>query len=466
MLRQRTFWGRMIFLALFLLIPALQSAAAETPIPETKKEHDARMAWWRGARFGIFVHWGLYSAAAGQWNGKFIPPGCAEWIMNTANIPVGQYEPLAKKFNPRRYDPAAWAKAFQASGAKYVAITSKHHEGFCIFDTKATDYNIVKATPYGKDVLKPLAEACRKQGLKFCAYYSIMDWHHPAQFRGSEKGYNPTNIRPGRKAEYVAFMKRQLRELLDGVDPDLFWFDGEWLNWWTEDDGVGVYNDLRKLKPSLIINDRIGKAREGIGFGQHSKTDRRYVGDFGTPEQGIPATGLPGVDWEACMTMNDSWGYRTDDQHWKSTAVLVRNLIDCASKGGNYILNVGPTADGEIPRESIERLTEIGRWMGVNGEAIYGASASPFKKLGWGRCTQKPGKLYLHVFDWPADEKLLVPGLKNKVEKAYLLADPEKKLLAASPSADSVVVQLPVKAPDTIASVVVLEIQGPANVIQ
>jgi alpha-L-fucosidase len=457
-------WRQWIILGLFLLTPALQTAAAETAVPETKKQRDARMAWWRDARFGIFIHWGLYAVPAGQWNGKSIPPGCGEWIMNTANIPIRECEPLARKFNPVKYDPAAWAKVFKASGAKYIVITSKHHDGFSIFDTKAGDYNVAKATPYGKDLLKPLAKECRKQGIKFCTYYSIMDWHHPAQYRANEKSYNPTNIHPERKAEYVAFMKQQLKELLDNTDTDVFWFDGEWLNWWTESDGVAVYNYLRKLKPSLVINDRIGKAREGIGFGQHSKTDRRYIGDFGTPEQGIPATGLPGVDWEACMTMNDSWGYRKDDQHWKSTAVLIRNLIDGASKGGNYILNVGPTAEGEIPKQSVERLEGIGRWMALNGEAIYGTTASPFKHLVWGRCTQKPGKLYLHVFDWPKDGKLKIPGLKNKIEKAFLLADPNKESLAASQLLDGVAITLPADAPDKIASVVVLEIQGPANV--
>lgn len=441
------------------LMAVLQAVAAEDIAAETKSEKDARMAWWREARFGMFIHWGVYAIPGGQWKGKFVPPGGGEWIMNTANVPVEEYEQLAKQFNPVKYDPAAWVRLAKAAGMKYIVITSKHHDGFCLFDSKATDYNTAKATPYGKDLLKPLAEECRKQGIKFCTYYSIMDWHHPAQFRNNDKGYNPTKVHPERKAEYISFMETQLKELLDGPNPEVLWFDGEWLPWWKEDDAVALYNKLRKLKPSVIINNRIGTGRQGMqGM---DKGDRRYAGDFGTPEQEIPETGLPGVDWESCMTMNDTWGFRTDDKNWKSVEKLVRNVIDTASKGGNYLLNVGPTPEGEIPQASIERLEGIGKWMAVNGESIYGTKASPFKKLAWGRCTQKAGKLYLHVYDWPKKE-LVVPGLKDTVEKAYLLADPDKKSLTVSQKGNDVAIQLPEKAPDAIASVVVVQVKKPA----
>jgi alpha-L-fucosidase len=447
----------------------LKPAPAQAAVPESKEQRNARMAWWREARFGMFIHWGLYAVPAGQWKGKFAPPGGAEWIMNTFNIPVEEYASLAKQFNPLKYDPAAWVRTAKEAGVKYIVITSKHHDGFGIFDTKATDYNVAKATPYGKDLLKPLADECRKQGIKFCTYYSIMDWHHPAQYRGSPQGYNATKIHPERKAEYVAFMKQQLKELLDGVNPEVLWFDGQWPQWWTETDAVDVANYLRTLKPSLIVNNRLGTGRTSAEMGGFGKHDKPYVGDFDTPEQDIPATGLAGVDWETCMTMNGSWGYRTDDTNWKSTEQLVRQLIDAVSKGGNYLLNVGPTAEGEIPAASVERLQGMGKWMATNGEAIYGATASPFKKLDWGRCTQKPGKLFLHVFDWPRGE-LKVPGLKNRVKQAYLLADAKEngtvQLLEIKPSAEGVTLKLPEKAPDAIASVVVLEIEGAVNVAQ
>jgi alpha-L-fucosidase len=250
-------------------------------------------------------------------------------------------------------------------------------------------------------------------------------------------------------------MKQQLKELLDGPNPEVLWFDGEWLNWWKENDAVETYNYLRKLKPSLVINNRLGTGRQGMGG--MDKGDRQYAGDFGTPEQEIPATGLPGMDWETCMTMNDTWGYRTDDKNWKSVEQLVRMIVDTAAKGGNYLLNVGPTPDGEIPQESIERLQGIGNWMAVNGESIYGTSASPFANPAWGRCTQKRGKIYLHVFDWPKGD-LAVPAVDAKIEKAYLLADPEQKPLAVTQTVTGVAIKLPAEAPDKIASVVVLSL--------
>jgi len=293
-----------------------------------------------------------------------------------------------------------------------------------------------------------------------------MDWHHPAQYRGSDKRYNPTKIHPERKAEYLDFMKRQLKELLDTCDTEVLWFDGEWPAWWLEEDGREIYAYLRELKPGLIINNRIGKGRKGMeGL---NKGDQDYVGDFGTPEQQIPATGLPGVDWESCMTMNRTWGYKSYDDDWKSSETLIRNIIDIASKGGNYLLNVGPTAEGLIPGPSVERLGEIGRWMKANGESVYATEASPFKRLAWGRCTAKAcedgATLYLHVFDWPTDGRLLVPGLRNDAEQAYLLTDQAKKALPTQASDQGLVVAVPAEAPDPICTVVVLKVKGPPTI--
>jgi len=422
------------------------------------------MQWWREARFGMFIHWGLYAVPAGQWHGK-PTPGLGEWIMDQANIPVAEYEKFAKRFNPVKFDAAEWVGIAKAAGVKYIVITSKHHDGFSLFGTKATKYNVVDATPYAKDLLKPLSDECRKQGIKFCTYYSIMDWHHPAQERGSPQHYNPTKIRPGRHAEYVAFMKQQLQELLDSCDPQVLWFDGEWTDWWTEDDARDLYAFLRALKPSLIINNRIGKGRSGMeGM---SRKDKEYAGDFGTPEQQIPATGLVGVDWESCMTMNDTWGFRSDDHKWKPAETLVRNIIDTASKGGNYLLNVGPTAEGEIPGPSVERLRAIGRWMAVNGSSIYGTQASPLKATPWGRCTRKTlpdgnTRLFLHVFQWPQDGNLAVPGLANKPAGASLL-DSGKKLEVKAGSG-GLLITLPSTMPDKIATVVALDIEGEPKV--
>jgi alpha-L-fucosidase len=446
------------------LVAPLASSAPPLAIPaETPAEHDARMKWWREARFGMFIHWGLYAVPAGQWKGQPIG-GIGEWIQNSANIPRAEYEQLARQFNPVKYDPVAWARTAKQAGIKYIVITSKHHDGFCLWDSKATDWDVVDRTPYGKDLLKPLAEACRAEGIKFCVYHSIMDWHHPAQDKSGEH-YNPTTMKEGRKDEYVGYLKAQLAELIAGVDPEILWFDGEWPDWWTEDDGRAIYAYLRQLKPSIIINNRVGKGRNGMqGL---NRGDAEYVGDYGTPEQEIPPTGLPGVDWESCMTMNDTWGFKSDDHNWKSAETLIRNLVDIASKGGNYLLNVGPTAEGEIPAASVERLAAIGKWMDANGASIYATSASPVGALPWGRCTAKLGDnestLYLHVFDWPADGKLHVPGLKSDVAAAKLLAT--GAAVKTTREGGDLVVSLPAAAADPIDTVVALSISGPVEVI-
>jgi alpha-L-fucosidase len=416
------------------------------------------MQWWRDARFGMFIHWGLYAIPAGTWEGKQVG-GIGEWIMNSANIPVDKYEQLAKQFNPVKYDAAQWVRIAKDAGARYIVITSKHHDGFSLFDSAVSNYDMVDSTPYGKCLLKPLADECRKQGLKFCVYHSIMDWHHPAQFRGSPDHYNPTKIHPERKREYMDYMKAQLKELLDTCDPAVLWFDGEWTDWWTEEDAKEVCTFLRELKPAIIINNRIGKGRQGMeGM---NKGDQEYSGDFGTPEQQIPATGIPGVDWESCMTMNDTWGFSSHDQNWKSAETLIRNVIDTTSKGGNYLLNVGPTAEGQIPGPSIERLQAIGTWMKKNGESIYATQASPFAETPWGRCTRKTlsdgsTRLYLHVFDWPSDGKLTIPDVSGVPKRAMLLDG--RQALELTQQDKTVVISVPTSAPDSIATVVVLEL--------
>jgi alpha-L-fucosidase len=444
---------RSLFALFFCLAISLPQLAAETPA-----ERDTRMQWWREARLGMFIHWGLYAIPAGTWKDKKVD-GIGEWIMNSANIPVADYEKLTKQFNPVKFDAAEWVKIAKDAGMKYIVITSKHHDGFCLFDSAATDYDMVDATPYKKDLLQQLADECKKQGLVFCVYYSIMDWHHPTQTPANENQYNPTRMAPEKKREYVDYMKAQLKELVTKYGVAVLWFDGEWTDWWTEAEARETYAYLRELKPDIIINNRVGKGREGMeGL---NKKDAEYSGDFGTPEQQIPATGIPGVDWESCMTMNDTWGFRSDDHKWKSSEELIRNIIDIASKGGNYLLNVGPTADGQIPAPSVERLAAIGAWMKKNGESIYGTQASPFAETPWGRCTQKKlvdGKtrIYLHIFNWPTDGKLSVPALPGKVVSAKLLSD--GKSVKVTEANGTATLTLPATAPDKIATVVVLDL--------
>ena len=407
----------------------------------------------------MFIHWGLYAVPAGEWKGEKIN-GIGEWIMERADIPVSEYEPLAQQFNPVKFDAEEFVGIAKNAGMKYIVITSKHHDGFCLWDSKVTEYDIIDATPFKRDILMELSKACKKQGIKLCFYHSIMDWHHPDAQRPFYPNYNDKEKSNPNFARYAEnYMKPQIKELIKNYGPlGVMWFDGEWIKDWTEPQGKDLYNYVRALQPNILINNRVGKGRKGMeGL---NKSDQEYAGDFGTPEQQIPATGLPGVDWESCMTMNDTWGYKSYDHNWKSSEVLIQNLADIASKGGNFLLNVGPTAEGLIPEASVERLAAMGEWMKVNSESIYGTTASPFGKLPWGRCTAKDSKLYLHVFDWPTNGNLEVTGITKGINKAYLLADKKRaKLSVRRKSVDKIVVGVPSNAPDKINTVVVLEIK-------
>ncbi|MCF7764345.1 MAG: alpha-L-fucosidase [Verrucomicrobia bacterium] len=441
------------------LMLIVSSVAQEISAAELQPDHDARMQWFREARFGLFIHWGLYSVPAGEWNGK---TSYAEWFLEETKMPVSQYEKFVPQFNPVKFDARAWVHMAKNAGMRYIVITSKHHDGFGMFRSGLTDWGI-KATPFQRDPLKELAAACQEAGLKLCFYYSIMDWHHPDW--GTRRAWNDQATGEPDMDRYVAFMKGQLKELLTNYGPvGILWFDGEWEKPWTHERGVDLYNYVRSLQPNIIINNRVGKGRAGMA-GMDTGAER--VGDYGTPEQEIPPTGFgPGVDWESCMTMNKHWGYNSHDHNWKPTEMLVRNLIDCASKGGNYLLNIGPTSEGLFPQPSVERLNEIGQWMKINSESIYETTASPFKHLTWGRCTRKVtnagATLYLHVFDWPNDGRIEVPGLKNTVESATLLSDGTRVSTVSTPA--GVTILVPEAAPDAFASVVVLRVKGSLNI--
>jgi alpha-L-fucosidase len=425
------------------------------------------MAWWREARFGMFIHWGLYSQAAGEWDGK-PTTGAGEWIMNDVQIPLSRYAKLVPQFNPVKFDARQWVRIAKDAGMKYIVITTKHHDGFGMYPSALTDWSL-KATPFKRDPLKELAQACQEEGIKLGFYHSIMDWHHPDY--APRKPWNDLAASAPDFDSYVAFMKGQLKELLTEYGPiSVVWFDGEWENTWTYERGADLYHYVRGLQPGIIVNNRVS-TEIPLQAGQQP------FGDYKTPEQSIPPNGLgAGVDWETCMTMNNTWGYKKNDHDWKSTQILIRNLIDCSSKGGNYLLNVGPTGEGLIPEVSVGRLKEIGQWMKVNGEAVYGTTAGPFKRpLPWGRSTQKTTgdntTLYLHVFDWPSDGELLVPGLKNQATSAGVLGDPKKQSIPAETTENGLTLTLPRTAPDAISSTVVVRITGapdiqPMNILQ
>jgi len=432
--------GLLLIQILAVIVPASAASTKNGLSTETKQERDARMKWWREARFGMFIHWGVYSVPAGTYKGKRIP-GIGEWIMYKAKIPVAEYRQFAAQFNPIKYDPDAWVRMAKDAGVKYIVITSKHHDGFALFDSKVTDWDVVDATPYGKDLLRPLEQACKKYGMRLGFYYSqAQDWNH----RGGAKARMPdgSGWDDAQKGSFDNYLDKiaypQVKEILTGYDIDILWWDTPHLM--TKERAEKLL-PLLKIRPNIITNNRLGGG---------------YKGDFGTPEQHVPDTGLPG-DWETCMTMNHTWGYKSYDNDWKSTETLLHTLVDIASKGGNFLLNVGPTSEGLIPQPSVDRLRAMGKWLSVNGESIYGTKASPYTAPSWGRFTRKPGKLYAHVFKWPQNGTIKIADNDLVPTQTYMLADSSKKPIETKKTQDGVIVQLPATQPDSIDSVVVIE---------
>ena len=406
------------------------------------KQNDPKMQWWKDAKFGMFIHWGVYSVPSGKWGDN---TNYGEWIMHSAKIPRAEYAALAKKFNPTKFNADEWVKLAKDAGQKYIVITSKHHDGFAMFGSKADPYNIVDATPFKRDILKELADACRKNDMKLGFYYSqAQDWYHPGGAVSGNVEWDETHKGDmGKYIDEIAFP--QVKEILANYgDVAVLWWDTP--TNMTKEMTIKLA-ELTKPYPNLITNNRLG-AEMG--------------GDLETPEQFVPATGFPGRNWEVCMTMNGHWGYNAYDDRWKSTEDLLRKLIDIASKGGNFLLNVGPNQYGVIPEVCQQNLREMGAWLNLNGEAIYGTQASPFPFLSWGRATRKGQTLYLHIFDWPKDGKLLVP-FANKITKVVLLAD-AKTSLKVNTGKEKSTIQLPAFASDKIASVLAVEFEGEPEV--
>ena len=435
--------------------------------PETTQQRDERMEWWRQARFGMFVHWGLYSGLAGTWKDKAVATrGGMEWIQQRVGADTWQYAHRAVPlFRPTKDFAAEWAKLARQAGCRYVVFTTKHHDGFGLFESQYTTYDAKDLV--GRDLCREIVDAVRSEGLKVGFYHSVIDWHHP-QYDYQAAGGLPHPLRkkpspngPRNHSIYVDYLHHQARELMSNYGPvDIIWWDyskkGSEGPFWRADE---LMARVRKSQPQIISNNRlyhtpsIGK-KDPV---ERLRTWKPERGDFTTPEQRIPSTGIEGVDWEVCMTLNTTWGYSEHDHAWKSDEKLIRNLIDIVSKGGNYLLNIGPRGDGSIPEESIRSMQIIGQWMDTNGQAIYETTASPFEAPQWGRYTQKPGILYAHVFNWPEDRQLHIPLKKSQAKQAWLLTDKDKTPLKIEMEADGITMQLPPKAPDAIASVVAIE---------
>ena len=471
---------RSIAITLLLASPSLSYAQLEGSKPdtqpvnhpvsaiqdtETPAQRDARMQWWREARFGMFIHWGLYSIPAGEWHGQRTTH-IGEWIMNDLSIPVADYKAFAKDFNPTGFSAHDIVALAKSAGMKYIVITSKHHDGFAMFDSKVDPFNIVAATPFKRDPLKELAEECRKQGVKLGFYYSqAQDWTAPGGAAAVRGNHNPDTGHwdPAQDGSFDDYLHKksipQIKELLDNYKeyPVVVWFDTP-TKMMTPARAAEVVTLLNQ-HPNLIWNNRLGGT---------------YKGDTETPEQFIPPQGYPGRDWESCMTMNDTWGYKSFDTNFKSTETLLRNLIDIASKGGNYLLNIGPDSHGIVPTPEAERLQQMGQWLKVNGEAIYNTNATLFdvptgtfagEKDSHGRqkftptwnwrSTTAPNKIYLEIFQWPTGSFHLDKPPRN-VTSAYLLADKAHKPLKITKVGEGLDITLPAQPLDPIATVVVL----------
>jgi alpha-L-fucosidase len=389
------------------------------PTTSTIADRDRREQWWHEARFGMFIHFGLYSVL-----------GRHEWVMEQEGIPVAEYQELAKRFNPRPHAAREWAQLAKRAGMKYMVMTTKHHEGFCNFDTKLTDYCAPKQAA-GRDLVAEYCEAARSAGMPVGFYYSLMDWHHPD---GALCAHDEAARR-----RFVDYIHGQVRELCTNYGKvAILWYDVAWPLTAEGWESVALNTMVRQLQPDILINNRA-----------------KITEDFTTPEQRIQTFAQP---WEACMTMNDSWGYHSADDDWKSPKTIVRNLVTCARGYGNYLLNIGPKPDGSIPSETVQILTDVGRWMNEHGELIHNAELCNVQRSEFAGFTRKGNKLYMHVHFWPGDTAS-VGGLKNKVLSARLYGS-ERTLTVHQDDFRAQISGLPVAAPDPLASVIELVCDG------
>jgi len=446
--------------AFCLLVAALAGfAGAQPPAASGAGAEVAKLRWFDEAKYGLFINWGLYSIPAGEWKGKKYG-GIGEWLMHDAKIPVKEYEQLAKQFNPEKFNAEEWAQLAEDAGMKYLVFDCKHHDGFALFHSEVSKYNCFDATPWQRDPMKELQAACTKRHIKLCFYYSqATDWHEP------NGGMNNWDFKPDKEKDFDQYLRDkslpQVRELLTNYGPiGLIWFDVPVMM--SAERSKRFADLVHSIQPATLINSRLG---------QGNLHDYKSMGD-----NEIPNKVLAGA-WETAATINDTWGYKTDDHNWKQPDNITFKLVDIVSKGGNYLLNVGPTGDGSIPQPSQDILRRVGKWLKVSGEAIYGAGRTPFgdelAKSDW-RCTVqpadwtwgKPGKLYFHLFKWPAAgdgavRKFEVAGVRGKLKKSYLLADPEHKPLQMELSAPGGVLTaiLPQNAGDDLDSVLCVEVE-------
>jgi alpha-L-fucosidase len=428
-----------LFLLLVLTSSAVQAQWKYQPTAENLKSRE----WFQNAKFGLFIHWGVYSVL-----------GDGEWVMNNQQIPVKTYEKLPGFFNPTQYDPKAWVQMAKDAGMNYIVITSKHHDGFAMWDSKVSEYNIVKKTPYGKDVLKMLADECKAQGIKLFFYHSQLDWHHPDYFPRGNTGQGYTG-RPesGDMNKYLDYMDAQLSELLTNYgDIGGIWFDGMWdkkdADWRLEK----TYKLIHQLQPATLVGSNHHRTPyEGEDFQMFEKDLPGHNTTGFAPEQTIGA--LPK---ETCETINGSWGFNLKDDNHKTKKQLVQYLVKAAGYDANFLLNVGPMPNGKIQPEHIEVLRQVGEWNKKNGETIYGTRGGPLTARDWGVTTQKGNIVYLHVMNWH-DESLTIPSLAKKIKSAKMFSD--NTPLKFLENEYGVTVKIPKEKFDEIDTIVALELK-------
>lgn len=414
---------------------------------EQQREHEAGLQWFRDAKFGVFIHFGLYSVPAGEWKGN---KGYGEWFQIETRMPLSEYSKFAAQFNPTKFDAKEWVNNIKNAGFKYVVVVTKHHDGFAMYDTKLEDYSVVKATPWAHDPIKDLAEACKDSGVQLCLYYSLPDWHSrdfPARY--AQMGFHGDPNPDADMEKYVAYMKAQIHEIFTQYGPiGAIWFDDggafRGVDRPTLVHAKELIDEVHELQPRCVIDDRLGEPA-----------------DYDTPEQRIPA-GRSTELFESCLSFNGHWGYNKDDHNWKSAKTILQDLATCASKGGNLLLGIGAEADGTFPpAEAMPNLDAIGKWLKANGDSIYGTTPDPFRAyLPWGCATQKGDTIYLHVFNWPRDGQLVVP-LENGVEKAYLLTDLSQTGLSVRSSDRGTTISVPTQELDPNDTVIALKISNP-----
>lgn len=403
-------------------------------------DESSQQKWFRDAKFGMFIHWGVYSVL-----------GTGEWVMNNRQTTVADYEKLPPQFNPTEFDPAEWVAIAKTAGAKYITITSKHHDGFAMFGTKQSDWNIVDRTPYKKDPLKMLADECHKQGVKLFFYYSELDWHNPNYFPLGRTGHTAGRPPRGDWYKYLNYMDGQLTELLTNYGPiGGIWFDG----WWDKPDADWrldrTYALIHRLQPTALIgNNHHHRPFPGEDFQMFEKDlPGHKTAEFNKDAE------VGGLPLETCDTINNSWGYNKNDKKFKSATDLIHYLVRAAGYDANFLLNVGPLPTGKIQPEFVERLKAMGAWLDNNGESIYGTRGGPIPPRIWGVTTQNGNKVYVHILDWQ-DEALLLPRLERKIVSARLMqnGDPVKVLETDY----GAVLRLPASARDPVDNIVVLK---------